>query len=183
MNSVMFLILLTRSRPHTPQCRLQSYSFSPAFLFTTTRAHRRCDYLSVCPSACLLSAVVAVFTHALFHIPSSHFGNNAPPYTHSASLSPHVPPIHHLRTQRFPSPSSHRLTFFPFYGRKKGLKTSTHKTGTALAPPAAVLYGPTPITYLYSVNTRRLMPRLLRLSSPLLSYPECTRCNNILSCL
>lgn len=124
MNSVMFLIPLTRSRPHThPQRRL--HTLAPFFLHFCTLlplAHINCcDYLSVYVSAFLFRAVVAVYTHFLF---PSHFGNNHSPY--SASLPPHVPPIHRLRTQFFSSPSSHRPTFFPFYGRKKRSKKCSY---------------------------------------------------------
>src|SRR6266404_612613 len=66
-----------------------------------------------------IHVLLTTHTHSLsLSISSTHFWNSASSYTrYSASLSPHVPPNHCLRTQSFDFLSSHPA-FFPFYGTK-----------------------------------------------------------------
>ncbi len=144
----MFLILLTRSRPHThlPNADTpHSCCFSPAFLYTTpTRAHHGRGYLSVCTSICLLVRCPLLL-----------------PSTHTSSFSsllltletkllptltlPHCPHTF-LRSIVFARNASllhlpTALPSFPSMGERRDQK-KTYKTGTALAPPVAVRTNP-----------------------------------------
>lgn len=80
----MFLILLPRTRPPTRSSSTptpQSCSVSPAFLYTTpTRAHHRCDYLSLSmyllanrvlllPFTLTLSLVSSLWEHCSASVP------------------------------------------------------------------------------------------------------------------
>ncbi len=143
MNSVMLLILPTRSRhAHPSQHRLQSCSFAPAFLYTTSaHAHHRCDISIVCV-VWLLSMFYLLHTHtlSLCQFPQLTFGTVLLP---TLATLPHCPHTFLRITVFARNPSISYLPTLPSFP-SMGQKQITLKIGTALAPTrtlAHVLYG------------------------------------------